>query len=152
VGAPYPYAIGDPWQDYSCRIDPGGFLVLDLGPDEEKAVDGPGPDIYVEEVDTEDGADATLGTGVGAGFGADDSYTLSGSLDLVDWVYIGAGNGDEYFDLDGLMSSVRYLRIEPVGTSVEIDGVRVVNLATDSHIFSDGFESGATSAWSSTVP
>jgi hypothetical protein len=140
VGAPYPYAIGDPWQDYSCRIDPGGFLVLDLGPDEEKAVDGPGPDIYVEEVDTEDGVST------------DDSYTLSGSLDLVDWVYIGAGNGDEYFDLDGLMSSVRYLRIEPVGTSVEIDGVRVVNLATDSHIFSDGFESGATSAWSSTVP
>jgi hypothetical protein len=140
VGAPYPYAIGNPWQDYSCRIDPGGFLVLDLGPDEEKAVDGPGADLYVEEVDTEDGV------------GGDDAYTLSGSLDLVDWVYLGLGTGDEYFDLAGLMSSVRYLRIEPVSTSVDIDGVRVVNLATDSHIFSDGFESGNTSAWSSAAP
>jgi hypothetical protein len=67
-------------------------------------------------------------------------------------VYIGLGNGDEYFDLAGIMSSVRYLRIEPVSTSVEIDGVRVVHLTTDSLIFSDGFESADTSAWSSTVP
>ena len=140
VGAPYPYAIGDPWEDYACRIDPGGFLVLDLGAGEEQAVDGPGADIYVEEVDTEDGVST------------DDSYTLSGSLDLVNWVVIGLGNGDAYFELGGLMSSVRYLRIEPVSASVEIDGVRVVNLASDSHIFSDGFESGNTSAWSSTVP
>lgn len=152
LGAPYPYEIGNPWEDYSCRIDPGGYLVLDLGAGEEKAVDGPGPDIYIEEVDSEDDAGIIIGPVVGAGVGTDDSYTLSGSLDAVNWVYIGLGNGDEYFDLAGLMSSVRYLRIEPVSTSVEIDGVRVVNLATDSHIFSDGFESGNTSAWSSTVP
>jgi hypothetical protein len=79
LGAPYPYAIGDPWDNYSCRIDPGGFLVLDLGAGDEQAVDGPGVDIYIEEVDTEDGGDT------------DDQYTLSGSLDLVDWVYIGLG-------------------------------------------------------------
>jgi hypothetical protein len=152
LGAPYPYAIGDPWEDSSCRIDLGGFLVLDLGANEEHAVDGPGADIYIEEVDTEDGVGYVIGPVVGSGIGTDDSYTLSGSLDLVNWVYIGLGNGDEYFDLAGIMSSVRYLRIEPVSTSVEIDGVRVVHLTTDSLIFSDGFESADTSAWSSTVP
>jgi hypothetical protein len=152
VGAPYPYAIGSPWQNYACRIDPGGFLVLDLGPDDEMAVDGPGADIYIEEVDDEDDTGDVLGPVVDAGFGTDDSYTLSGSLDAVTWVTIGLGNGDGYFDLAGIMPSVRYLRIEPIGTSVEIDGVRVVHLASETHIFSDGFESADTSAWSSTDP
>ena len=48
-----------------------------------------------------------------------------GSNDGVSSVEIGEGTGDEHFDLAGIMLSARYLKIEPVDTHIEIDGVRV---------------------------
>ncbi len=36
---------------------------------------------------------------------------LFGSTDGITWVEIGPGTGDEHFDLEGIFSQVRYLRI-----------------------------------------
>ncbi len=112
VGSPSSGPIPSPWEDYSVRIEVGGFLTLDLGPGEE-ALNGSGTDIFVEEVDSEDLT------------GSDDPYVLSGSVDGVTWLEIGQGAGDEHFDLEGIMYKARYLRIEPVDTHIEIDGVWV---------------------------
>lgn len=112
VGSPSSGPIPSPWEDYSVRIEVGGCLTLDLGPGEE-ALNGSGTDIFVEEVDSEDLT------------GSDDPYVLSGSADGVTWLEIGQGAGDEHFDLEGVMYKARYLRIEPVDTHIEIDGVWV---------------------------
>ena len=66
--------------------------------------------------------------------GTDDPYNLFGSVEGVNWVEIGYGEGDEYFDLSGKLSWVRYLRIEPAGTHVEIDGIVAENLGASSPV------------------
>jgi len=111
LGPPTPGPIGNPPENYAVRIEVGGFLVLDLGPDEE-VVDGPGDDLYVEEVDGEDGPGYTA-----------DAFVLFGSTDQVVWTEIGQGFGDTSFDMAGLLPRARYLRLEPVDQSIEIDGV-----------------------------
>jgi hypothetical protein len=119
IGPPSPGAIPAPWENYAVRIEVGGYLVLDLGPDEEVA-DGPGDDIYIEEVDKEDGA----------GF-ANDAYTVYGSQDKIHWVSLGTGTGDGSFDLYGLMSWLRYLRLAPINSTIEIDGIRVASVGVN---------------------
>jgi len=113
VGPPSPGPIPAPWDNYAVRIDAGGFLDLDLGPDEEVA-DGPGDDIYIEEVDLEDGASF-----------ANNAYTVKGSQDYDTWTPLGTGTGDGSFDLQGRMDWLRYLRLEPINSAIEIDGIRV---------------------------
>jgi predicted metal-dependent phosphoesterase TrpH len=122
LGSPTLGRIGDPPENYSVRIEVGGYLILDLGPDEE-AVDGAGIDLYVEEVDSEDNVEFT-----------DDPFILYGSIDQVHWTVIGHGLGDTFFDLEGQLSWVRYLKLEPVDTNIEIDGISVANLGANSPV------------------
>jgi len=122
LGPPTPGPIGDPWENYGVRIEQGGFLILDLGPDEE-VVDGPGVDLYIEEVDSEDDSSFT-----------EDTYFLYGSMDQVHWTEIGQGLGDTAFDLPEKLPWVRYLKLEPADTDVEFDGVWARNACVNSRV------------------
>ena len=113
TGPPSPGAIPVPWENFAVRINEGGWLDVDLGPGEE-VEDAPGDDIYIEEVDKEDGAGFT-----------DDAYAVYGSQDKIHWVSLGSGTGDGSFDLSGRMGWLRYLRLVPLNSKIEIDGVRV---------------------------
>jgi hypothetical protein len=122
LGPPTLGPIGDSWEDYAVQIDWGGYLILDLGPDEE-VVNAGGPDLYIEEVDVEDGSNYT-----------DASFVLHGSMDGVNWTEIGQGEGDSYFNLPIQLPWARYLKLEPVDTEIEIDGIRVENSAVTSPV------------------
>ncbi len=122
LGPPALGPIGDSWENYAVQIDMGGYLILDLGPDEE-VVNGAGPDLYIEEVDGEDGANYT-----------GEAFVLHGSMDGINWTEIGEGAGDTYFDLSIRLPWARYLKLEPVDTDIELDGVRVENIAANSPV------------------
>jgi hypothetical protein len=116
LGPLYEGKVPGNWSDYGVRIAGGsagaddGYLVLDMGEGEE-IIDRDGYDLYVEEVDAEDGV------------GVNDPYRVHVSDDAVTWAYIGDGSGDSYFDLGGVISVARYVKIEVTDLDAEIDGV-----------------------------
>jgi hypothetical protein len=115
LGPPYAGRVPTTWETHGSRISAGQHVDLDLGAGEE-AVDGPGMDLYVEEVDAEDGV------------GVADPYEVLASQDGTTWVSLGMGNGDSYFDLGaGGLSSARYVRINVYAGNAEIDAVMVLD-------------------------
>ena len=113
LGAPYRGQVPSDWANYAVRIDPGGSLTLDLG--DHYLVDERGIDLYVEEVDGEDG------------FGTD-SYEVSVGTTALALTKLGTGTGDATFDIGGSLSApLRYVKIEALDTDVEIDGISVIH-------------------------
>ena len=113
LGPPYPGQIPADWANYAVRINPGGYLVLDMGPGEE-IPDVPGYDFYVEEVDEEDST----------GF-SDDPYEVWVSNDGATWHYLADGLGDTEFDIDGALPEARYVQLVGISIDCEIDAVEI---------------------------
>ena len=117
TGSPYLGKVPSNWQDYSVRIDVGGYLNITLG--SVILSDERGIDLYVEEVDAEDGFST-------------DSYEVFVSLNAQDWTSLGTASGDATFDLRSKAKEADYIRIEPLGTDVvEIDAVSLIHYDAD---------------------
>ena len=112
LGSPYlgkvPSEYEGEWERYAARLEEGSFLVLDLGG--PVLVDKPGPDLYVEEVDAEDGFN-------------NDPYKVAVSSDQITWTSLGDGYGDSVFDLRGRATDVRYIYIEGYAQDAEIEAI-----------------------------
>jgi PKD repeat protein len=100
--APPTNALGAPDGDW-ISLGNGGYVVLDLGPD--GIVNQDGADIAVYE----------------AGSDGDESFALYGSTGDAHgpWTLIGEGSGSASFDLNGVMSSVRWVKV--IDTADEVD-------------------------------
>jgi len=112
LGAPYEGPLAsDPEGIYASTTPPGGHFDIDMGAGQE-IFDREGDDLYVEELDDEDGFDDP------------DAYDVSVSSDGTEWIYIGEGVGDSSFDFRGLIDFARYIRVEATSElGIEIDGV-----------------------------
>lgn len=108
LGAPFPGEMGIGWADYAAQIGVNDHLKLDLGG--PFLVDRPGPDLYIEEIDAEDGFSS-------------DSYGVWVSRDQLNWTYLGVGVGDSIFDLRGRTTDARYVLIQGTDPAAEIDGL-----------------------------
>lgn len=115
LGAPHPGRVPADWTNYAVRIEPNGSLILDLM--DSYLADGPGIDLYVEEVDAEDG------------FGTDSYEVLVAKSPGADYLLVGTGTGDSTFDVGRAADNgpFRYVKIQSLEADVEIDAISVIH-------------------------
>ena len=111
LGPPLPGKVPSDWEKHGGRISAGEYAVFDMGENED-IEDTDGADLYIEEVDDEDGV------------GVADPYDVAVSEDGLAWVSVGSGQGDSYFDIGAAgVSSARYVKISVTAGDAEIEGM-----------------------------
>ncbi|MDF7808932.1 hypothetical protein P4E94_15910 [Pontiellaceae bacterium B12219] len=126
-------ALGAPDEQEVSLGGPGGWIMLDMGPD-DLIVNGPGADLQIREI--------------GAAFGGqDESYEvyISETTNLVDFVFAGTGRAISLFDIqDSGLSSARYVRIVDLATETLHTTVPGSDIDSVTSLQSSGLPAGGT--------